>query len=293
MGAVHIIVLYIIFVALTAAYFIAKEITTDSKISKEQDFVNLIIAKKKRELEKKNSTVSISLYLKILMIAPIVCGVFMYIMSNSGIISVLIGVMGLFIPEMVVEFLRHDADKKFEERFARSLEQLGSSLRAGMSISQAVDDVANCRFIHESMRKKYAKISSDLQMGISVCEAFSHFAEGTNSEAAHDVAIAIDVQNEVGGHEAEVIEEIASSIYDRIMLQREIKSIFSGTSSMVWMMDFIGPLVIIWFSISNKEYVDTYFSSPFYIVLFILFIIMMITGSILNHRTIKKISKGA
>ena len=92
MGAVHIIVLYIIFVALTAAYFIAKEITTDSKISKEQDFVNLIIAKKKRELEKKNSTVSISLYLKILMIAPIVCGVFMYIMSNSGIISVLIGV---------------------------------------------------------------------------------------------------------------------------------------------------------------------------------------------------------
>ena len=62
---------------------------------------------------------------------------------------------------------------------------------------------------------------------------------------------------------------------------------------MVWMMDFIGPLVIIWFSISNKEYVDTYFSSPFYIVLFVLFIVMMITGSILNHRTIKKISKGA
>ncbi len=68
--------------------------------------------------------------------------------------------------------IRSQNKKKFEERYARSLEQLSSSLRAGMSIYQAVEDVANCKFLHENMRKQYAKMSSDLQMGLTIAETF-------------------------------------------------------------------------------------------------------------------------
>lgn len=292
MGAIHIVVLMVVFIFMLAAYFIAKEITATSKISNEQDFINKVIIKKEKELTEQNVPISIEIYLKILLIAPVALGTLFFIFTENGILSVLIGIAGFILPEGIVKIMIHDANKKFEERFARSLEQMSSSLRAGMSISQAVEDVAQCKFVHETMRRKYAKISSDLQMGISVSEAFARFAEGTNSEDAKDVAIAIDVQSEVGGHEAEAIEEISANIQDRIMLRREIKSIFSGTSSMVWMMDFIGPLVIIWFGLSNKEYIDTYFSNPGYFILFIIFIVMMGIGSVLNHRTIRKISKG-
>ncbi len=76
------------------------------------------------------------------------------------------------------------------------------------------------------MRKKYATLSSDLIMGIPVAEAFQRFANGTNSQDAEDVALAIDIQNEIGGHEADVIRDISNNIYARIMLRREVNSIF-------------------------------------------------------------------
>lgn len=161
-----------------------------------------------------------------------------------------------------------------------------------MSIVQAVDDVANCTLLHDSMRKKYAQISSDIMMGITVGEAFRRFADGTGSPDAQDVAIALDVQNEVGGHEAEVVQEIADNIHERIMTRQEIKSIFSSTTSMVWIMDFIPIGVILFFSITNKSYVDVFFGNYIYTGILVGMIIMMIIGSIINHILVRKIGKG-
>ena len=57
-----------------------------------------------------------------------------------------------------------------------------------MTILQAVQEVANNKFIHESIRKKYQNINLDIQMGVSIADAFRHFAENTNNQDAWDVA---------------------------------------------------------------------------------------------------------
>ena len=236
---------------------------------------------------------SVDTYFKIMMIAPVAIGIVVYAGTVQPVAAVAAALLGLLLPEAVVAYMRYDMDRKFEERYARSLEQLGASLRAGLSIRRAVEDVAECKFVHETMRTRYAKLSSDLQMGLTVGEAFQRFADGTNSQDAADVALAIDVQNTVGGHEAEVIMEVAKDIRNRIMLRREIKSIFSSTSSMVWMMDFIAPGIILWFLFANRNYVEIYFSSPVYMALFIIFLGLISIGIIINHTILKKIRKGA
>ena len=118
--------------------------------------------------------------------------------------------------------------------------------------------------------------------GITVGEAFRRFADGTGSPDAQDVAIALDVQNEVGGHEAEVVQEIADNIHERIMTRQEIKSIFSSTTSMVWIMDFIPIGVILFFSITNKSYVDVFFGNYIYTGILVGMIIMMIILSLIH-----------
>lgn len=287
-----IIISYIVSVALIALYFFAKEYLKESKLAVEKDIIHTAIEKKKLQIMKMDISFTIDRYLKMLLIFPVVIGVVFYYLSENEVLTIIMIAGSCFFPEAIIRLMKYDSDKKFEERYARSLEQLSSSLRAGMSILQAVEDVAECKFLHPAMRKKYAKLSSDMRMGIPANTAFNRFAEGTDSIDAHDVAIAIDVQSEVGGHEAEVIEEIAKNIRDRIMLRREIKSIFSSTSSMIWIMDFIPPIVIIWFGASNKEYINVYFSDPMYSIVFFIIVIMLVIGSFINHRTIKKLTKG-
>lgn len=293
MSYIHIIVLFEIFIFLIALYFIMKMHMKNSRISKEKDFIDMYIESIEKMIEKAGVSLSIKTYLIILIVAPLITGIIVYFLSQNAVFSVLIGAFGLFTPRGVVALIAYDNQKKFEERYAKSLRQLSASLEAGSSILNAVTEVSACPFLHDTIRKKYAKLSSDLMMGVSVTDAFKSFAEGTNSQDAEDVALAIDVQNAVGGHEADVIRDISNNIYSRIMLRRETKSILTDTTIMVRVFDILPYIIIIGFTMLNKQFLEIYFSNPVYVLVYIGFLVTPLIGSLLNHRTIKKIKKGA
>lgn len=285
-------VLYITAVIAVTLFMMLKHHGKNRRISGEKDFIEKFCRKKELEMQKLGVSVPISIYLSGMLISPLLFGLFVFLLSKSAMLSVLFGVFGVFFPKGLLYLIAHSNEKKFEERYAKSLQQLSASLETGMSISSAVNDVANCVYLHESMRKRYAKLSSDLQMGLSISESFQRFADDTNSIDAQDVALAIDVQNEVGGHEADVIKGIAENIQNRIMLRREVSSIFAETSMIVWIFDFLPLVVMLGYSVLNIEFVNLYFSNPVYIVLFVLFISLPIVGNVTNHRTLNKIKKG-
>ncbi len=293
MSYIHIIVLFEIFIFLIALYFIMKIHMKNSRISIEKDFIDMYIESIEKMIEKAGVNLSIKTYLIILIVAPLITGIIVYFLSQNAVFSVLIGAFGLFTPRGVVALIAYDNQKKFEERYAKSLRQLSASLEAGSSILNAVTEVSACPFLHDTIRKKYAKLSSDLMMGVSVTDAFKSFAEGTNSQDAEDVALAIDVQNAVGGHEADVIRDISNNIYSRIMLRRETKSILTDTTIMVRVFDILPYIIIIGFTMLNKQFIEIYFSNPVYVLVYIGFLVTPLIGSLLNHRTIKKIKKGA
>jgi len=293
MSYIHIIVLFEIFIFLIALYFIMKIHMKNSRISIEKDFIDMYIDSIEKMIEKAGVSLSIKTYLIILIVAPLITGIIVYFLSQNAVFSVLIGAFGLFTPRGVVALIAYDNQKKFEERYAKSLRQLSASLEAGSSILNAVTEVSACPFLHDTIRKKYAKLSSDLMMGVSVTDAFKSFAEGTNSQDAEDVALAIDVQNAVGGHEADVIRDISNNIYSRIMLRRETKSILTDTTIMVRVFDILPYIIIIGFTMLNKQFIEIYFSNPVYVLVYIGFLVTPLIGSLLNHRTIKKIKKGA
>ena len=293
MSYIHIIVLFEIFIFLIALYFIMKMHMKNSRISKEKDFIDMYIESIEKMIEKAGVSLSIKTYLIVLIVAPLITGIIVYFLSQNAVFSVLIGAFGLFTPRGIVALIAYDNQKKFEERYAKSLRQLSASLEAGSSILNAVTEVSACPFLHDTIRKKYAKLSSDLMMGVSVTDAFKSFAEGTNSQDAEDVALAIDVQNAVGGHEADVIRDISNNIYSRIMLRRETKSILTDTTIMVRVFDILPYIIIIGFTMLNKQFIEIYFSNPVYVLVYIGFLVTPLIGSLLNHRTIKKIKKGA
>ena len=293
MSYIHIIVLFEIFIFLIALYFIMKIHMKNSRISIEKDFIDMYIESIEKMIEKAGVSLSIKTYLIILIVAPLITGIIVYFLSQNAVFSVLIGAFGLFTPRGIVALIAYDNQKKFEERYSKSLRQLSASLEAGSSILNAVTEVSACPFLHDTIRKKYAKLSSDLMMGVSVTDAFKSFAEGTNSQDAEDVALAIDVQNAVGGHEADVIRDISNNIYSRIMLRRETKSILTDTTIMVRVFDILPYIIIIGFTMLNKQFIEIYFSNPVYVLVYIGFLVTPLIGSLLNHRTIKKIKKGA
>lgn len=277
---------------LFSLFFIAKVHCSESRVNVGDDFITVFLKDRERVIKKSGSRMAISTYLLILGISPLAVGAFVYFFSQNGLFSILMAFMGFLIPDIILMIIRNSTQKKYEERYARALNQMGSSLRAGLSIARAVEDVAQCKFVHPLMQKCFAKLSADLQMGLPVSEAFQRMADDCGNEDAQDVALAIAVQDTVGGHEADVVLSIAKNIEERIMMRREIKSIFAATSAMVWMFDFIAPGTILYFCITSPSYIDTYFQDSIHILMFVIILCMPFVGSIINHKTLKRVQKG-
>lgn len=292
MPYIHITVLIIAFIFCIAAIAIINTVSKTTRLKNDTDIFHDFYEKKELEIKKAGINISMSVYIGGMIVFPLLFGVLFFILTQSGVVAVIIAFCSSLIPEIIFRILANINDSHFDERYSRALQQLSSSLKAGMSILESVHDVTECRFIHESVRNRFATMALDMEMGVSVSEAFHRFADLTNSSDARDVAIAIDVQNEVGGHEAEVIEEITANIHRRIMLRKEVKSAFAGTTSMVWIMDFIPILTLIIYVATNQSVVNFYTGNPFYFMIFIIIIGCFLTGSIVNHRLLRKTVKG-
>lgn len=205
-----VIALFCSSIMLFSLFFIAKVHCSESRVNVGDDFITVFLKDRERVIKKSGSRMAISTYLLILGISPLAVGTFVYFFSQNGLFSILMAFMGFLIPDILLMIIRNSTQKKYEERYARALNQMGSSLRAGLSIARAVEDVAQCKFVHPSMQKCFAKLSADLQMGLPVSEAFQRMADDCGNEDAQDVALAIAVQDTVGGHEADISLPYAS-----------------------------------------------------------------------------------
>ena len=292
MDYIHIIAIWVIFVLLIAVYLIAKVWTREQKIGHESDFISDFIYKKKRFIRKNDINMSFTIYMVIMLISPIVVGVFIYIFTRKAVLAVLLAISSLLIPDAILTFLKNRENKKFEEKYERSLEQMSSALKAGMSIMQAVKEVSENKFIYEPIRKRYANLYADLTMGVSTKDAFFSFAESTDSPDAMDVALVIDVQNETGGHEAEAVMIIAQDIRTRLLLRKEIRTMFASTRFMVYTMDILPFAIMLWLLITNRSYTSYYFSG-IHIIYMGAMVMFCLLVSFINHRKIYKALKEA
>ena len=262
-------------------------------IKEEPDFIETAIRKKKKSLKAVAGGFSFHSYILLMTGAPLMIGLVFWLFTANLVMSVILALFGLAVPEIYIRSTAKKQRRMFDERYARALRSMASALRSNQTIQQAVDEVGQNVFIHESIREGFRQISSDLRVGLPVKEAFERFAELTGSNDAKDVASAIAMQNEVGGNEAQVISSVSQNISDRIMVRKEIKSLFADTSVMIFVMDIMPAIILIGLYFGAPQYITPYFESPLMTMLFIGLIVVTVIGSFIIRRMARTAKEGA
>jgi len=225
--------------------------------------------------------------------SPIMIGLVFWMFTANLAMSVILALFGLAAPEVYIRVTAKKQHRLFDERYARALRSMASALRSNQTIQQAVDEVGQNVFIHESIREGFRQISSDLRVGLPVKEAFERFAEQTGSNDAKDVASAIAMQNDVVGNVAQIISSVSQNISDRIMVRKEIKSLFADTSVMILVMDIMPVIILIGLYFGAPQYITPYFESPLMTMLFIGLITVTMVGSFVIRRMARTAKEGA
>jgi tight adherence protein B len=129
--------------------------------------------------------------------------------------------IGFFIPRIYVGMKQARRLKAFEQQLPDTLSLWVNSQRAGYSVMQALEAIS--REAPQPSAGEIKRVVQEVQIGIPMAQAFDHLLSRMPSEDLDLCITAVNINREVGGNLADVLETIAHTIRERIKIKGEIR----------------------------------------------------------------------
>jgi tight adherence protein B len=148
---------------------------------------------------------------------------------------------------------------KFGGQLPDMLNLMVNGLRAGYSTMQAMEAVS--KEMPPPISDEFRRVVQEMQLGIPMDKALDNLIRRIPSDDLDFVITAINVQREVGGPLAEILDTIAFTIRERIRIKGEIRVMTSQVVMSGRILSGVpfAVFVILWFV--NQEYMGEFFNN--------------------------------
>ncbi|HEX6488418.1 MAG TPA: type II secretion system F family protein [Candidatus Dormibacteraeota bacterium] len=156
----------------------------------------------------------------------------------GGIIPMLVaGVIGYFAPGFYVSFRQKRRLRAFNGQLGDTLTLLSNALKAGYSFAQAIDTVAKNGTA--PIADEFARAVREMNLGGSVEEALNNMVKRVASDDLDLVVTAVSIHRTVGGNLAEILDNIAHTIRERIRIKGEIRTLTAQARASGWIITLL------------------------------------------------------
>jgi tight adherence protein B len=236
-----------------------------------------------RYLEKANILFTVEEVLLILG-ASILLAVFLgSALTRSVFGGVIFGVLVIPVFRVSVRSKIRKKIVKFEGQLCDALDMIVSSLRGGFSFLSALELIS--RDMPEPIAGEFAKVIKEISLGVTQEKAMNNLVERVPSEDLKLLVIAIVIQIQTGGNLAEILDNISSTIRERLQLKREVKTLTAqGRISGL----IVGLLPVILFVVifaMDPSYMKLLISN----IIGICMLVLAVTNEIIGFLIIRKI----
>ncbi len=160
----------------------------------------------------------------------------------GGIIQVVIfAIAGYLIPGFYVKYRIGRRLKAFNGQLGDTLTLLSNALKAGYSFAQAIDTVAKNAV--PPIADEFARAVREMNLGGSPDEALQNITKRIASADFDLVATAYSIHRTVGGNLAEILDNIAYTIRERVRIKGEIATLTAQARASGTLITFL-PLVL-------------------------------------------------
>ncbi len=144
------------------------------------------------------------------------------LVANLGMAAIVF-LVALILPDGFLNMKRKARVKQFDDQLGDAIGVLSNSLKAGYSFLQAVSSVA--REMPDPISLEFRRLLKELSLGMDSDQALRNLVERVPSEDLQLMITAIMIQKETGGNLSEILDNIASTIRERIQLGGEIRAL--------------------------------------------------------------------
>jgi len=206
-------------------------------------------------------------YVALMIMSSVGTGVLMMLVGGKGTFDgiaqgfAIAGLfIGLFIPRIFVIQKQKKRLRDFNGQLPDMLNLMVNGLRAGYSTMQALEAIS--KELPPPINSEFRRVVQEMQLGIPMETSFDNLLERIPSEDLDLVITAINVQREVGGNLAEVLETISHTIRERIRIKGEVKTLTTQVSYSGKLLALMPVFLLIALWLLNREYVMQFFAEP-------------------------------
>jgi len=205
------------------------------------------------ELESAGVSVRSGEFVVLSVVAFVVGAVIGAALLRAGLLGLIVGAACGMGPTVALRMSLRRRTEKMREQLPDVLTVLASSLRAGHSFMQALDSVA--REIPQPAAAEFQRVVAEIRLGRPIDEALEALAIRVGSPDFKWAVLAVNIQREVGGNLAEILDNVADTLRERAMMRRQIKVLTAEGRLSAWVLVALPIAIALYMFAVSPDYI--------------------------------------
>ncbi|MBI4504139.1 MAG: type II secretion system F family protein [Chloroflexi bacterium] len=217
-----------------------------------------------------------------------ICALGLLAVANQAAINPALAALaalgGYAAPALYVALRRRQRLDRLDEQLVEALALIAGGLRAGYSFLQGVEGVV--RELPPPIGAELKEVLADLSIGVTIEQALLGLARRAPTEDVDMVVTAMLIQRSTGGNLAEVLDNIAHTIRERLRIRREVRTLTAQERMSSYVVGALPIFSLAFLSVTNPGYLSLLFGTPHGQMMLVAAVVLEICGFILMRRII-------
>ena len=195
---------------------------------------------------------------------------------------VIAGVLAYLVPMRYIRWRQRRRLKAFNSRLADTVSLLSNAMKAGLSLPQAIEAVANNA--SPPISDELSRVIREMKLGSATPVALANMVRRVGSEDLDLIVTAIGIQSSVGGNMARILDGISHTIRQRIQIKSQIGAMTAQMRASGWIITLLPFIVAGVLNIITPSYFRVMFTDPAGRVLLVLAGLSIFIGNVFVRR---------
>jgi tight adherence protein B len=228
------------------------------------------------ELEAAGVSLRSGEFVVVSVVAALIFGVLGAALLRNAFLALLIAAFGAAFPTLLLRMSLNKRADHLREQLPDVLSIMAASLRAGHSFLQSLDTVA--KEIAQPAAAEFQRVVAEIRLGRPAEDALEALAERVGSADFKWAVLAVNIQREVGGNLAEILDTVADTLRERAMLRRQVKVLTAEGRLSAWVLALLPVAIGLYMAAVNPSYIGLLVTTTIGLVMLGTAIVLMVLG---------------
>ncbi len=206
-------------------------------------------------LAQANFKITITEYLLVIFLSVVGTAALSHFLFHGTWLLTLGGaVVGFFLPRVYLGLRKRKRLHLFNDQLGDTITLMASGLKAGYSPIQALESVG--KEMPAPVSEEFQRVVQEMGLGISSERAYNNLLKRVPSADLELMVTAINIQAEVGGNLAEILEGIGFVIRERVRIAGEVKTLTAQGMISGYVISFLPIILGLVLFAMNPEYIS-------------------------------------